>query len=931
MAFLSQNLLKVIALVVLLVLVVLTIIFIKRSKNKKAGLFLSLVMVFLVLGYAITLPNLIPAGTVPYDWVLSTPADWATGTYSNTDYSAGFGGVTLSQRSDWYGTSGWTKRQKISIDHTKVSANQTNFPVLISEANLNAEIFTLAQNNGNDILFTSSDGKTKLDHELSIYDKANSKLVAWVKTPTLSSTADTDIYIYYGNSQASAQQNKTAVFDSNYKAFWHMDEASWNGAAAEIKDATENVNNGQAMGTTKPSTDTGLVGRAGNLNGTNQYINIPYSASLASGAAFTWSFWINQKARSNFQIVLSQGSSNKFIFINSTGSSIQFYAAPVNKTFQLSPAIVLNEWTNLSFVYASNDIKLYLNGVEKTGTGAKGVIPNLTNPYTFGQRGNLYWFNGKLDEVSFSDSARSADLIKTSYNNQSAPASFYRVSSPESSSAQSGNYISKVFDTGFSAGQISFLNFAPTQDLQNGSITYSLHSGSVALPDDSWTAWLPVDANSDPSSQLDNKRYIQFKAEFTQGSGANSPILNRSVLSYQIVTPESLPVVSFTASPLSIQEGGSSTLTWSSSNTTTLSIDQGVGVVPLNGSKVVSPQDTTVYTITATGSGGTVTGTVTITVTKPTPVVNFSANPMTIQTGSTSTLIWTTSNATSVSIDNGIGSVALSGSTQVSPNVTKTYTISVVGDGGTVESSLTITVQDSPLPDPPTVSMTANPSSVTAGGYTDLSWSSTNATSVVISPDIGLGTLLMSGSKRIYPSQTTLFTATAVGSGGTAVCTTTIMVTQVNPLPNITSLYRFWSSRFNHHFFTIDENEKNHIISSDPNWQYEGAAYRVFVSGSPSQSISAVHRFYSQKFSGHFYTIDENEKNTLISSDPNWQYEGVAYYAYNQNGSARIPAYRFYSSHFSGHFFTIDENEKNHIINSDPNWQYEGVAWFVPN
>ncbi len=70
------------------------------------------------------------------------------------------------------------------------------------------------------------------------------------------------------------------------------------------------------------------------------------------------------------------------------------------------------------------------------------------------------------------------------------------------------------------------------------------------------------------------------------------------------------PVVeSFDASPGSIASGDSSTLSWSVSNATAVSIDQGVGNVALSGTRVVSPSATTTYTLTASNDAGSATAT----------------------------------------------------------------------------------------------------------------------------------------------------------------------------------------------------------------------------------------------------------------------------------------------------------------------------------
>jgi len=83
--------------------------------------------------------------------------------------------------------------------------------------------------------------------------------------------------------------------------------------------------------------------------------------------------------------------------------------------------------------------------------------------------------------------------------------------------------------------------------------------------------------------------------------------------------PPARPTVSLQASPTSIQRGDGSTLTWSSTNATTLSLSPGVGNVSGEGTTRVNPADSTTYTITATGPGGTADSSARITVTLPPP------------------------------------------------------------------------------------------------------------------------------------------------------------------------------------------------------------------------------------------------------------------------------------------------------------------------
>jgi peptidoglycan-associated lipoprotein len=77
------------------------------------------------------------------------------------------------------------------------------------------------------------------------------------------------------------------------------------------------------------------------------------------------------------------------------------------------------------------------------------------------------------------------------------------------------------------------------------------------------------------------------------------------------------PTVTLQASPNAITRGGSSTLSWSSSNATQVRLYPGAGNLGAQGSQRVSPSDTTVYTITATGPGGEVTADASISVAAP--------------------------------------------------------------------------------------------------------------------------------------------------------------------------------------------------------------------------------------------------------------------------------------------------------------------------
>lgn len=229
------------------------------------------------------------------------------------------------------------------------------------------------------------------------------------------------------------------------------------------------------------------------------------------------------------------------------------------------------------------------------------------------------------------------------------------------------------------------------------------------------------------------------------------------------------PTATFTATPAIISTGESATLAWTTTNATTTSIDNGVGPVGSSGSTTVSPTSTTIYTLTASGVGGSAAKQVTVTVTPPKPQISFTASPRTITEGESSTLAWDVLNATSVSIDHGIGSQAASGSLSVSPSATTMYRLTATGPGGSVSSHVMVTVITAPV-----ISFSATPNAVMRGGTATLVWTVTDATTVVI--DNGIGMQATSGAIEVRPTVTTTYVLTAVGPGGVRLAQATVTV-----------------------------------------------------------------------------------------------------------------------------------------------------------
>lgn len=196
----------------------------------------------------------------------------------------------------------------------------------------------------------------------------------------------------------------------------------------------------------------------------------------------------------------------------------------------------------------------------------------------------------------------------------------------------------------------------------------------------------------------------------------------------------------------------------------------------------------------------------------PPPAINsFSVTPGSIQSGQSATLSWSVSNADSVTINPGIGTVASSGSRVLSPTSTVNYTLQATNAFGTASRSLTLTVNDTP--DPIVInSFIANPTSINAGDSSTLSWDVVNADNIRIEQGntLVVNSTAGTGNTRVFPSQTASYTLTASANGRTTQ-TRTVRVS-VNASSEVTI-----------NAFTVDKPAINFQETATLSWLISGA------------------------------------------------------------------------------------------------------------
>ena len=234
-------------------------------------------------------------------------------------------------------------------------------------------------------------------------------------------------------------------------------------------------------------------------------------------------------------------------------------------------------------------------------------------------------------------------------------------------------------------------------------------------------------------------------------------------ITVNVVPAGSAPTMTLSVSPSVVASGQSTTLTWASTNSTSVVIvpsvlGDDVTSVALSGSTAIVPAATTTYTATATGASGvTASATATINILG----VTLVATPTRIGPGQTASLSWTSANATSLSIDQGVGVVnGPSGSISVSPAATTIYTITATNGAATATATATV---NAPL----AVTLKASPANIAPGSQSTLTWASQGAVSVSI--DQGVSPITgATGNVVVSPTQSTTYTITALDAQGNA-------------------------------------------------------------------------------------------------------------------------------------------------------------------
>jgi len=340
---------------------------------------------------------------------------------------------------------GWNKRIKLTIDHTKIDDTLSNFPVTVFFTDAQAEEIFAEFDADEDFdrgQFALGDD-TLLYAEKELFDHSESKAIYHVKIPSISSSVDTDYYFYYDNDAdhsttyigaigTTAGEN---VWDSNFKAVYHMADNT----TSTILDSTSNDNDGTKQAANEPVEASGKVGQAQDFDGSDDYITIADSASLDFGTNtdFTLESCIKYTsgqrgfilAKSSPDSWTTAGERGYCLRINSSEDDYKLRAKIFRGDDSASvPVISTNTYNDgvphyfVGTFDRDGNLLIYIDGSPDTFSDISGVGNiDSDNKLVLGAAQHVddsyyKYLLGTSDEIRISGTLRNAAWIKATYN-----------------------------------------------------------------------------------------------------------------------------------------------------------------------------------------------------------------------------------------------------------------------------------------------------------------------------------------------------------------------------------------------------------------------------------------------------------------------------------------------------------------------------------
>lgn len=342
--------------------------------------------------------------------------------------------VTVSAAN--YGNYGFKKPITLNTTTLGIITNLANFPALLTIQDNNLIISNTCTDkvktpNGPnyDFAFTDANGTSELYYQVESYDQTTGTLLVWVQIPSLTYAVNNSIMFFYGSPSPTVTHNAAFfqnTWGSDYKAVYHFNEGTYSGS---VTDGSSGGHTGTTSGMSSSDLVTGKIGSAYSFNGSSKLIN---AGSVNITGPFTISAWVKPAVvNSDQKIITNQATGGSStggykLGIFSNGVAETESGTAINRGQGTPPpTMTANTWYYVQGVFNGSTLSTYVNGAQYEILSTT-TAPSSTTPLYIGagEGGNVYYFNGLIDEARVSNAAKSADWLKAEYVNQNNPAAF---------------------------------------------------------------------------------------------------------------------------------------------------------------------------------------------------------------------------------------------------------------------------------------------------------------------------------------------------------------------------------------------------------------------------------------------------------------------------------------------------------------------------
>jgi hypothetical protein len=325
----------------------------------------------------------------------------------------------------------WDYRSHVRLANEASSEDLTSFPALV-RLNAGNFDFSKAKADGSDIRFADRNG-TALSYEIEHYDSGGQNAAIWVKVPTVNQNAPVDyMHLFHGNAAAADAQNPPDVWSNGYKGVWHLDSTTGTEPSSTgVHDGTVVVSSGAG-----PANAPGYIGD-GRLFANNGYITArdedvaAGQSSLDEPDTIAVTFWMQaDPGNASYQRNMSKRTGSDFWETQRNGSSNGMSvridtSGGFNQVKPIGGSAYDGDWHFAAFSLDAGAWRTRLDGGSNQGGYSHGAGFGNTQDLHMGSfsGGGTPW-RGALDEVRFSNVARSAEWLEGQWRTQSGQLSF---------------------------------------------------------------------------------------------------------------------------------------------------------------------------------------------------------------------------------------------------------------------------------------------------------------------------------------------------------------------------------------------------------------------------------------------------------------------------------------------------------------------------